>query len=147
MLKLSTQDRYGIKALYELARCYNTGPVTMREIADRHGLPMPFLVQVLNRLKHGGIVESRRGTTGGYLLARDPGEITLGDVVRALEGPFGLCTCLQHQESEMAQDRSSHCITAPVFRRIGDTLESAFDAVTLKDLAEGEEFADSGHAC
>ena len=147
MLKLSTKDRYGIKALYELARCYDSGPVTIREIADRHRLPMPFLVQVLNRLKRGGIVASRRGATGGYLLARDPGEITLGDVVRVLEGPFGLCSCLQHQESVKAQERSSHCITASVFRQIGDTLESAFDAVTLKDLADDEGIFESGQVC
>ncbi|MBT4485219.1 MAG: Rrf2 family transcriptional regulator, partial [Candidatus Latescibacteria bacterium] len=66
MLKLSTKGLYGIKALYELASNYGDAPLNIREISRRHGMPVPFLEQVLHRLKQKGLVESRRGINGGY---------------------------------------------------------------------------------
>lgn len=135
MLKLSNRGLYGIKALYELARHYGDDPVAIREISERHGLPVPFLEQVLSRLRTAGIVESRRGTNGGYLLSRPPGEITIGDAVRALEGPIALCECLQHEDSSDETARASGCVTSNIYRRLGQEVEQAFDAITLRDLA------------
>ena len=135
MLKLSNRGLYGIKALYELARNYGEAPVAIREISLRHGLPVPFLEQVLYRLRMAGIVESRRGTNGGYLLSRPPGEITIGDAVRALEGPIALCDCLQREDSSEETERTHGCVTSDIYRRLGREVEKAFDAVTLLDLA------------
>src|SRR4030042_122137 len=98
MLKISTRGLYGIKALYELAHSYGNKPVNIREISNRHGMPVPFLEQVLHRLKRKGLVKSRRGINGGYLLSRPPDTITIGDAVRALEGPIALCDCLIHDK-------------------------------------------------
>lgn len=135
MLKMSNRGLYGIKALYELARNYGEAPVAIREISERHGLPVPFLEQVLSRLRMAGIVESRRGTNGGYVLSRPPGEITIGDAVRALEGPIALCDCLQREDSEEETVRASGCVTSNIYRRLGREVEKAFDAITLLDLA------------
>ena len=138
MLKLSNRGLYGIKALYELARLYGGAPVTIREISERHGLPVPFLEQVLHRLRIAGIVEGRRGINGGYVLSRSPGEITIGDAVRALEGPIALCDCLQKASSEKTPDRARACVTSNIYRRLGREVEKAFDSITLLDLASEE---------
>jgi len=135
-LKLSNKGIYGIKALYELARHFGGEPINIREISERHGLPVPFLEQVLHKLKLSGLVESRRGVNGGYVLARPPGEITLGDAVRALEGPIALCDCLQHAESEAVSDRMRNCVTSDIYRRLGSIVEQAFDSVTFAELVE-----------
>ncbi len=134
MLKLSNRGLYGIKALYELAKSFGDEPVPIREISERHGLPIPFLEQVLHKLKLAGIVDSRRGVNGGYTLARAPEEITIGDAVRALEGPIALCECLQ-KESDETSGRALACITSNIYRRIGREVEKAFDSITLRDLA------------
>lgn len=135
MLKLSNRGLYGIKALYELARNYGDLPVTTREISERHGLPVPFLEQVLHRLRNAGIVESRRGINGGYILSRHPEKITIGDAVRALEGPIALCDCLQRADADGETERASGCVTSNIYRRLGHEVEKAFDSVTLQELA------------
>jgi len=134
MLKLSNRGLYGIKALYELARGYGGEPLPIREISERHGLPIPFLEQVLHRLKQAGIVASHRGINGGYTLSRSPETITIGDAVRALEGPIALCECLQKENDETA-GRAIACVTSNIYRRIGREVEKAFDSITLRDLA------------
>ncbi len=144
MLKLSNRVIYGIKALYELAREYGDEPLTIREISERHGLPIPFLEQVLHRLKQAEIVESRRGIKGGYTLARQPETITIGDAVRALEGPIALCECLQNDTAESA-GRARACVTSNIYRRIGSEMEKAFDSISLLDLAsESQEETRAG---
>jgi len=135
MLKLSNRGLYGIKALYELARHYGGTPVTIRDISVRHGLPIPFLEQVLHRLRVEGIVESRRGINGGYVLSRSPAEITIGDAVRALDGPIALCECLQKASPEETPERVFACVTSNIYRRLGREVEKAFDSITLLDLA------------
>ena len=138
MLKLSNKGLYGLKALYELALNYGGAPLNIREISRRHNLPVPFLEQVLHTLKQSGLVESRRGVNGGYILSRDPGEITLGDVVRALEGPIALCNCLQHTDSDVFNRRARRCVASHVYKELGSMVEYAFDSVTLFDFIHGK---------
>jgi Rrf2 family protein len=86
-MKVSAKTEYASIAVLELARSFHTRePVRIRDIADRHGIPSRFLVQILLQLKGVGIVQSSRGAGGGYQLARPPDEITLGDVIGAIEG-------------------------------------------------------------
>jgi Rrf2 family transcriptional regulator, cysteine metabolism repressor len=134
MLKLSNKGIYGIKALYELSRNYGSEPVTIKQISDRHGMPVQFLVQVLRKLKIEGLVLSSRGINGGYMLSRPPGKITIGDAVRALEGPIALCDC--HIKPGTEIDKKLHCVTANIYRKLGEKVEKAFDSVSFKDLAE-----------
>ena len=136
MLKLSTKGLYGIKALYELAHNYGEAPINIREISRRHDMPVPFLEQVLHRLKQKGLVKSRRGINGGYILSRDPCEITIGDAVRALEGPIALCGCLIHDKSGNVVEKELHCVTSNLYRKLGEMVENAFDSVTLLELSE-----------
>ena len=136
MLKLSNRGLYGIKALYELSRNYGNEPLAIREISKRHGMPVPFLEQVLYRLKRSGLVKSCRGVNGGYLLSRHPREVTIGDAVRALEGPIALCDCLKHLNSVKAEKRVRSCVTSTIYKKLGTMVEDAFDSITLYDLAD-----------
>ncbi len=136
MMKLSNKGLYGVKALYVLARNYGNAPMTIKEISRRQGLPVPFLEQVLHQLKIEGIVKSRRGVNGGYVLSDDPGNITIGDVIRALEGPIALCDCLLKMDEGAEREKESHCVTSGLYRMLGQKVEEAFDSVTLRELAD-----------
>ena len=135
MLKFSNRGIYGMKALYELARHYGSEPLNIRVISKRHDLPVPFLEQVLHRLKTRGLVTSKRGVNGGYLLSRDPREITIGDAIRALEGPIALCDCLQHIHSSQSSKKMQSCVTSRVYQKLSHQVEDVFDSVTLFELA------------
>ena len=136
MLKLSNRGLYGIKALYELSLHYGCEPMTIREITERHGMPVPFLEQVLYRLKRSGLVKSRRGVKGGYVLSRHPCEITIGDAVRALEGPIALCDCLIYSNSAASEKRAKDCATSTIYKKLGSMVEDAFDSITLFELTD-----------
>ena len=136
MLRISTRSRYGVKALFELAQNFGNGPLTMKSISDKHLIPMPFLEQVFNTLKRKGLVKSIRGRGGGYILAVDPSHISVGDVIRALEGPVALCDCLQMQTRGITTLKSRNCVTFDLWKRIGDILENSFDQTTFKNLIE-----------
>ncbi len=136
MLKLSNRGLYGIKALYELANNYGNAPMNIREISRRHGMPVPFLEQVLHILKQKGLVNSRRGINGGYELSRPPEEISLGDAVRALEGPIALCDCIKKSGSDNKMEKELNCIASNIYRKLGEKVENAFDSVSLHELAE-----------
>src|SRR5437868_6598167 len=93
-MKISAKDEYACSAVLELSMKYDTdAPVRVQDIADRHGIPMKFLFQIMQILKRVGIVRSRRGTDGGYVLARHPAQITVGDVIQAVSGPFVQISC------------------------------------------------------
>ena len=135
MLKLSNRGLYGVKALYELAKNYGGAPITIKEISKHHGLPIPFLEQVLHKLKHKGLVKSHRGVNGGYVLSRPPEKITLGDIIRALEGPIALCDCLLKKNEGEKNVKELHCVTSSIYKKLGKKVEETFDSVTLKELA------------
>lgn len=135
MLKLSNRGLYGVKALYELAKNYNGLPINIKAISRRHGLPIPFLEQVLHQLKHEGLVKSHRGINGGYVLSRSPEKITIGDIIRALEGPIALCDCLLKTNESEKNIKELHCVTSGIYKKLGKKVEEAFDSVTLSELA------------
>jgi len=85
-MRVSSRADYGVRALYDLARHYNRGPVQSRDIAARQGMPEAYLHQVLGALNRAGLVRSTRGPMGGHVLARDPAEITVWDILEVLDG-------------------------------------------------------------
>ena len=91
---LTNKGKYATRAMLELAIQYANGPIRMEFIAERNNIPRKFLEQILLALKGAGFVESRKGPGGGYYLARPPEKITLGDVVRAIDGPIALVSCV-----------------------------------------------------
>lgn len=134
-MKLSTKGKYGVRAVFEIARNAGNGPITIKEIAERQGISFSYLEQILNRLGRTGIIESVRGPGGGYLLGKKPADLTIGDVVRALEGPIALSHCL---EPGMSGDcyQADDCVARMVWSRVGAKIEEALDSISFEDLLQ-----------
>ncbi len=150
MLAFSTKGRYGIKAMYELALHYEDRPVSIRSISERHLIPMPYLEQILLNLKRGKLVKSTRGPRGGYVLARSPDAISLGDIIRALEGPIALCDCLSSPFDPENLRRMEGCVMALLWKELGRRIEGFLDSFKLSDLIDtfsrGEKSVAQGSA-
>lgn len=132
-MKISAKGEYALSAVLELSRRYqDRRPIHVQEIARRQDIPLPYLVQILLELKRLGLVRSKRGAEGGYYLARPPDEITLGDVVRGIEGPLLPLDCLGPEEDLCR--RASSCSFKPVWRRLRDAMAQVVDGVTFADL-------------
>src|SRR5262245_11961125 len=109
-MKISAKDEYACSAVLELALNYESdAPVRVQDIADRHDIPMKFLFQIMQILKRVNIVRSRRGTEGGYVLARQPSQITIGDVIQAVSGPFVQLSCQDSGTLDNLCDRQNTC--------------------------------------
>jgi Rrf2 family protein len=134
-MKVSTRGDYACRALLSLAlRSDGTGPTSVRDIAERTGLPQPYLEQILLALKGAGIVQSKRGVGGGYVLAREPALITLGDIVSAVDGPIVVGDFGEpHQNG--ACDHEGQCVLLAVWAGVGDEMRRLLDGLTLADVA------------
>lgn len=135
-MKLSTRSRYGIHAMYDLALNVDCGPQPIKAIAEREGIPEAYLEQLIAVLKKEKLVTSTRGAQGGYVLARRPEEITVGDVLRALEGGLNLVDCLLEEDT---CGKSCACPSRIVWLKIRDGLNSVIDGITLKDMVNDYE--------
>jgi len=142
MLKLSTKSRYGLRAVYDLARRYGEGPVRLKDVAESQGLSEQYLEQLFLGLRRYGLVRSVRGSRGGYMLGRPPGEITVGDVVRALEGPIAPVDCVSEEQPEDCQ-RADYCVARLIWARLRGAIAEVLDSVTLADMCASTEGAKS----
>ena len=131
-MRVSTRGRYGLRAMFELARGFGQAPVLMSTVAERQDLSRKYLHALLTALKSAGLVRSVRGSGGGFALARPPAEIKLSEILRALEGPLSLVDCVADKR---ACDRSSRCPARRVWQELAGAVEDVLDNVTLKDLA------------
>ncbi|WP_050431279.1 RrF2 family transcriptional regulator [Chondromyces crocatus] len=127
-MKLSNKGRYGVRALFDIAYHNDGGPTQIREIAERELIPARFLEQIFQDLKKAGILGAKRGPRGGYHLTRPASEISIGDVIRALEGTSLVFT---DDGGEAAEDA-----TASIFCDLATSIERCFDAVTIADVCE-----------
>ena len=131
-VKLSNKGRYAVRALFDIA-FFNSGrPTQVRDIAERQSIPPRFLEQIFQDLKRAGIVGSKRGPQGGYSLSQPADRITLGDVVRALEGPITLGERVGGAKRPAPDD--SRLVTEAVFKDLSSKVESCFDAVSIQDI-------------
>ena len=143
-MKLSTRGRYGIHAMYDLAVHYGDGPQSIKCIAERQGIPEAYLEQLIALLRKEKLVISNRGAQGGYRLAAEPAQMTVGQVLRALEGGLNLVDCLLEEDS---CGKTCACPSRVVWMKIRDGLNSIVDGITLQDMineykchsAQGEE--------
>ena len=134
-VKVSTRGDYASRALLSLTLHQGeSGPTSVRDIAERTGLPQPYLEQILLALKGAGLVRSKRGVGGGYVLARAPAEITLAAIVSAVDGPIAAGDFGQpHQDG--ACDHEGQCVLLAVWQDVGDILRHHLEALTLADIA------------
>jgi Rrf2 family transcriptional regulator, iron-sulfur cluster assembly transcription factor len=129
-VKLSSKGRYGVRALFDIAFHNDGRPTQIREIAERELIPMRFLEQIFQDLKKAGLIGSKRGPRGGYHLARPAAEISLGDVLRALEGSVAVMLAEDDERSK----RGGPDAIAAVLRDVGAGVEKCFDAVSIADV-------------
>ncbi len=133
MMKLSTRGRYGIHAMYDLACHYNQGPQSIKAIAERQSVSESYLDLIFAALKRDKLVNSVRGAQGGYTLSRAPEEITVGDVLRTLEGGLNLVDCLLEED---ACGKSCACPSRIVWMKLRDGLNAIVDGITLQDMMD-----------
>jgi Rrf2 family protein len=133
---LSQKAKYGLRALYALARKYGEGPVMVGHLAEEEEIPKKFLELILLELKNMGVVASKKGKHGGYQLGHPPSEITLGRVIRIMDGPLAPLPCASetaYQKCEECVDEKS-CGTRIVMRRVRDAIALILDGTTLADV-------------
>lgn len=134
-MKLSTKTRYGVRAVFDIAFHNQGRPTQARDIARRQDVPLRYLEQIFQELRRAKLVEAKRGPKGGYYLARAPEEITIGDVLRAVQGPIDL---LAAEDEREGADRSK-LVPASIWKELAQRVGACFDAVTIKDLCQRGE--------
>ena len=138
-MMFSTKAEYGVRVMVELARRSGGDPIPLAEIAERGGLPLAYLEHLVARLRKAGLVDSRRGSRGGYMLARPPAEITMAEVVQALEGSIAPIECIsQAPDGSIVCSRESDpghaCPTKLLWTRVRLAIVRTLQETTLADL-------------
>jgi Rrf2 family protein len=149
-MMFSTKAEYGVRVMVELARRAGKGPVPLAEIAADDGLPLAYLEHLVARLRKAGLLDSRRGAHGGYLLARPPAEIAMAEVVEALEGSIAPIECISEaadgsivcsREATGQADPGHVCPTKLLWTRVRFSIVRTLQETTLADLVAGPRLA------
>lgn len=134
-MKISTKGRYGLRAYIDLARYSEEGPVSINSIAQRQELSEGYLEQLMAKLKKAGLVKSLRGSGGGYILAKDASEVSVGDVLRALEGNMELVSCAAFHDVKPCGLQKT-CVTKYVWQKINESILNTIDEIKIDVLVE-----------
>src|SRR5213596_2566514 len=139
-VKFSKKSEYGLRALIELTKNYGR-PITRQEIGERQNVPVVFLEQILLRLKHAGLVASTRGVQGGYALIKLPSKVTLGHVIRVLDGPLAPIGCVSKMAYRKCEDcpyaKKSYCPLQHVMGGVRNAIADILDNYSLEDFISG----------
>lgn len=140
-MKLSKKSEYGLRALLELTLVHGSATLQRQQIAARQNIPIEFLEQILLALKRAGLLASRRGMKGGYSLIKPPETITLGQVIRILDGPLAPIGCVSKSAYQKCSDcphaNKSQCPVQSVMGTVRDAIAGILDHCTLADFAAG----------
>ncbi len=132
-MRLSTKGRYGLKAMYELALVYDEKiTLPIKAIAQKTGFSDQYLEQIFSSLKRAKLIESVRGAQGGYRLARDPEKISVGDIIRCLDGPIEPAVCVSENEDMACM--VDHCATRYVWKKLKTSIDECLDSMSLGDM-------------
>ncbi len=133
-MKISTRGRYGLKAMVDIAvNSADNSCVSLKSVAERTGISESYLEQLISLLKKADIVKSIRGASGGYILSKKPEEISVGDILRVVEGPLELVECLSANEACGTGD-CNNCITKNVWAKLSESFCETADNISLADL-------------
>jgi len=135
-MQISTKGRYGLRAVLELARRSGERPVSTKDISLTQKITIPYLEQLFFRLKHMGYVKSVRGAQGGYFLARDPSEISVGEIVECLDGPIEFTDCKNSSDGNTTCIGPENCIAISFWDDLKETIHARLYGTTLADLLE-----------
>ena len=134
-MRITTTSRYGVRALFDVAYHGGGQPTQIKDISRRQKISQRYLEQIFNKLLKAGLLKSRRGPRGGYMLARDPGEISVGDIITAAQGPIVPVRCLEEGAAEKKEcDILPGCITRHVWKETQRLLTDYYGSVTIADL-------------
>jgi Rrf2 family cysteine metabolism transcriptional repressor len=133
-MKLSTKGRYGLRAMLDLALNGDNGPITIHAIAQRQEISERYLEQLLIPLKQAGMVKSVLGSQGGYVLGRAPQDISVGDIIRVMEGPLAPVECVSELNPDECK-RADMCVTRIIWAKLRDSITEILDSYSLLDLA------------
>ncbi len=133
-MHITYKGDYALKTILDLSVHYGRGPVTIHGLAVRADIPAKFLEQILLDLKRGGFVQSRRGKVGGYLLAKKPSQIRLGEVIRFIDGPIEPVSCVNKNYRGCVD--TSECVLRKVWIKVAEATSSIVDNITFEDLAK-----------
>ena len=137
---LTRKGKYGLKAMILLAREHGHGPVLIGDLAEQEAIPKKFLENILLALKHRGLVQSRKGPRGGYQLGRTPDQISVGEIVRALDGPLALVSCVSQTAYAPCEEcvTEKDCAVRRVFQEVRDETARILDGTSLAAAAAAE---------
>lgn len=133
-MKLSTKGRYGIKAMVDIAMEYGTGRLSVNQLAEKQGVSVAYLEQLIAALKKAGLVDSARGVSGGYTLSRSPEEISVGEVLRALEKTTAIVDCVDVEGSKC--ENACSCSARPLWLKLQRRIDDVLNTTTIKDMAD-----------
>jgi len=135
-MKISTRGRYGTRMMLDLAAHHDQGPTPLREVAKRQDLSVKYLEQLIIPLKAAGYIRSVRGARGGYTLARKPDKISVGQIIKVLEGGLSLVDCV---EDPKVCEREKNCPTRDIWLRMSERLLEELSSLTLRDVLDGKK--------
>ena len=134
-MKLTTQSRYGVRAIFDIAYHSEGLDTQVNDIARRQEISSRYIEQIFQKLRKGNIIGSRRGPKGGYFLVKKPEEISVGEIIRITEGGLHPVFCVSDNPKKQCE-RSEECVTRLIWCEAGRKLNEYFDSVTVKDLCD-----------
>jgi len=136
MRTISKRTQYGLKAMLALGRRYGEGPVLIADLSRNESIPLKFLEVILLNLKGRGLLDSKKGKGGGYQLSRPPSTVTVGSLIRALEGPLAPLPCASETAFRACEECTDieNCGTRIIMRQVRDAVSEVLDRTTLADL-------------
>ena len=134
-MRLTTKGKYGLRAMVDLAQHHGKGPISLKSIAERQDISEAYLEQLFATLRRAHLIQSVRGATGGYILAQDPWDITVGDIIRVLDGPVVPVNCLEEYSTELCP-RISHCPSRQVWLSLQEVINTTLDKFNLGNLSQ-----------
>jgi len=144
-MQVSQKCQYALRAVFELSLRSGEGPVKIAEIAKAQAIPPRFLELILGQLKKGKFVKSKRGNEGGYELMRSPDELTVGELIRFVEGPFVPVDCMIGKaDKDNRCPFYGDCVFLPMWEKVQKAISDVYDSTTLQDLVD-EERKRTGH--
>ncbi|MDD4894353.1 MAG: Rrf2 family transcriptional regulator [Candidatus Omnitrophica bacterium] len=133
-MRITYRGDYALKTILDLALHYHNSPVTIHNLALRADIPIKFLEQILLDLKKGGFVESRRGKIGGYMLAKPPSKIKLGQIIRFMDGEISPIACVDNNYKRCSH--ISKCAFRSIWQKVADSTSRIVDNITFEDLVK-----------
>jgi Rrf2 family protein len=140
VLRLTKKADYGLMAMRHLAEHAREGSCSAKDLADAYGIPPPLLAKILQRLVKAGLLHSQHGTNGGYTLARNPSLISAFEVIRAIDGPLFITSCITVRGE---CDQSMRCTIREPLRRVNQSIEDVLRSISISDMKEEPESSEA----